>query len=58
MKPESYQKANRFLNFFERIRVEFVGAEDVYPPVDWVKAKSDLGSTFDCLEIARSVTKD
>jgi hypothetical protein len=34
------------------------GAEDFYPAVEWVKAKSEAGSGFDCFEIARTVTKD
>ena len=48
----------RFLNFFERVRIEFPGSEDLYPPVDWVKAKSNSGAAFDCFEIARTISKD
>lgn len=52
--------SKRFLHFFEKIRVEFHSStqEDLYPPVEWIKAKSDLGSTFDCFEVTRSVTKE
>lgn len=48
----------RFLNFFEKIRIEFPGNEDLYPAVDWVKAKSSVGASFDCLEIVRSINKE
>jgi hypothetical protein len=49
----------RFLNFFERIKIEFPGtSEDLYPPVEWIKAKSNTGSAFDCIEIIRSLTKE
>jgi len=34
------------------------GQEDLYPAVEWVKAKSETGSSFDCLEITRVLTKD
>lgn len=47
---------NRFLNFFERIKVDFPNGE--YPSVEWAKAKSDQGSAFDCLEITRNYSKD
>jgi hypothetical protein len=47
---------NRFLNFFERVKVEF--PEGDYPAVEWIKAKSENGSAFDCLEIVRNFTKD
>ncbi len=52
----SGSNAKRFLNFFEKIRIEFPQKE--YPPVDWVKAKSDVGSAFDCIEIVRHFPKD
>lgn len=45
--------SKRFLNFFERIRIDFPGQEDLYPSVDWVKAKSGTEGSFDCLEICR-----
>ena len=48
--------AKRFLNFFERVRVEF--PQEEYPHVDWQKAKSDSGSAFDCIEIVRAFPKD
>ena len=48
----------RLLSFFERVRIEFPGNEDIYPAVDWVKAKSVSGSTFDSLEIGRSLNKE
>jgi len=48
----------RLLSFFERVRIEFPGNEDLYPAVDWVKAKSASGSNFDCLEITRGISKD
>jgi hypothetical protein len=48
----------QFLQFFERVRVEFPGCEDIYPSVEWVKAKSSAGSAFDCLEITRSINKE
>jgi SWI/SNF-related matrix-associated actin-dependent regulator of chromatin subfamily D len=59
LKEDSFQESKRFLNYFEKIRVEFnTGREDLYPAVEWVKAKSETGSSFDCFEIARVVTKD
>ena len=60
LKPDTYQESKRFLNYFEKIRVEFQtgGVEDFYPTVEWVKAKSESGSAFDCFEISRTVTKD
>lgn len=48
----------RLLSFFERVRIEFPGNEDLYPAVEWVKAKSVSGSSFDCLEIGRSLNKE
>ena len=48
----------RLLSFFERVRFEFPGNEDLYPAVDWVKAKSASGSNYDCLEITRAISKD
>ncbi len=51
-------ETRRFLNFFERIKVEFVDCEDLYPPVDWVKAKSATGSVYDCFELTRMISKD
>lgn len=50
------QDDNRFLNYFEKVRLEF--PEDLYPSVEWVKAKSGTGSTYDCLEVTRSINKD
>jgi chromatin remodeling complex protein RSC6 len=44
------------LNFFEKIEIEFPGGE--YPPVEWVKAKSELGTAFDVIEIKRNYLKD
>ena len=32
--------SKKFLNFFERVKIEFPGSEDLYPPVEWIKAKS------------------
>jgi hypothetical protein len=59
LKNDTYQESKRFLNYFEKIRVEFkTGSEEIYPVVEWVKAKSETGSSFDCFEIARVVTKD
>lgn len=48
----------RFLSFFERVKIEFPGNEELYPTVEWVKAKTSAGSNFDCLEITRSINKD
>lgn len=48
--------SKRFLNFFERVSVEFPGGE--YPSVEWVKAKTDGGSTFDCIDIGRNFSKE
>ena len=42
-------KSKHFLNFFEKVKVEFPGQE--YPSVEWVKAKSEEGAAFDCIEI-------
>lgn len=46
---------HRFLSFFERVKIEFPNRE--YPAVEWVKAKSENGSTFDCIEIIRPYVK-
>ena len=48
--------SKRFLSFFERVRIEF--PQEEYPDVEWSKAKTDIGSSFDCLEIVRSFPKD
>ena len=59
LRQDAYQESKRFLNYFEKVRVEFkTGTEEIYPVVEWVKAKSEAGSSFDCFEIARVVTKD
>ena len=50
------EKSQRFLNFFEKIQIEFPGGE--YPPIEWTKVKSDTGSNYDCLEIKRSMGKE
>ena len=42
----------RFLELFERVRIEFLGGE--YPDVEWVKAKSETGANYDRLEVART----
>mmetsp|Transcript_38516 Transcript_38516/g.28362 ORF Transcript_38516/g.28362 Transcript_38516/m.28362 type:complete len:147 (+) Transcript_38516:252-692(+) len=42
----------RFLNFIEKIEVEFSSKE--LPPVEWIKAKADT-SNFDALEVVRKV---
>lgn len=47
------QSNKRFLNFFEKVKLEFPGNEELYPSVEWVKSKSSAGSSFDCLEIVR-----
>ncbi|TNV80672.1 hypothetical protein FGO68_gene14294 [Halteria grandinella] len=49
---------NRFLNYIEKIKLEFPGSEDLYPTVDWVKAKSGSGATIDCIEVTRSINKE
>lgn len=46
----------RFLQFFERVRVEF--PQEEYPHVDWQKSKSFAGAVFDALEITRAFPKD
>lgn len=46
----------RFLQLFERIRVEFPKEE--YPHVDWQKAKCEQGSTFDAFEIVRAYSQE
>jgi hypothetical protein len=53
---ESNSNAKRFLNFFERLKVDFPNGE--YPSVEWIKAKSEQGSAFDCLEIQRNYSKE
>jgi SWIB/MDM2 domain len=52
--------SKRFLNYFERIKLSFEtgGQEEFYPPVDWVKAKTEMGGTFDCFEITRAITRE
>ena len=50
------EEERRFLEMFDRVRIEFPGEE--YPAIEWVKAKSDVGSTFDCIEICRTYTKE
>lgn len=52
------QDGNRFLNYFEKVKLEFPGSEDLYPSVEWVKAKSATGSSYDLLEVTRSINKD
>lgn len=52
------QDQKKFLNFFERIKVEFPENEELYPPVEWIKAKSSAGAAFDSFEISRSINKD
>jgi len=52
------QESKKFLNFFERIKVEFPDNEELYPPVEWIKAKSSAGAAFDSFEISRSINKD
>ena len=49
-------QVKRFLNFFEKVQIEFPGGE--YPPVEWVKSKSEVGSSFDCIEIRRNFLKE
>lgn len=39
------------MSFFESIMVEFPGNE--YQAVNWIKAKSDLGSKVDCIQVSR-----
>jgi hypothetical protein len=53
---ESNTNSKRFLNFFERIKVDFPNGE--YPSVEWIKAKSEQGSAFDCFEIHRNYSKE
>lgn len=48
--------SKKFLNYFEKIRVEFPGGE--YPAVEWVKAKNEKGSEFDCFELSRVYLKE
>lgn len=58
MREESSQR--RFLEFFEKIKVDFYdnGADELYPKVEWTKAKSQQSGSFDCFEIVRSISKD
>ena len=43
----------RFLKFFEQVRVEFPGNEEIYQSVNWVKTKFREGHNFDCIQISR-----
>lgn len=36
--------------------VEF--PQEEYPSVEWIKAKSEAGDNFDCIEIVRTFPKD
>jgi tRNA(Ile)-lysidine synthase TilS/MesJ len=38
---------NRFLSFFERIKIEFLGNE--YKSIDWIKYSSAKSSNYDCI---------
>ncbi len=59
LKADVYQGSKRFLNYFEKIRVEIMtGRDELYPTVEWIKAKSESGSQYDCFEISRVVTKE
>ena len=49
-------KGQRFLQFFEKVRIDF--PQDEYPSVEWVKAKSEQGDNFDCIEMVRYFPKD
>ena len=49
----------RFLSFFERVKIEFPGNENLYKSINWIKAKSQNGSNIDCLKLSRNFhTKD
>jgi len=42
---------NRFLSYFEKIKVEFPGNETIYKNIEWIKYTSNKGSSYDCIEI-------
>jgi hypothetical protein len=46
---------NRFLSFFERIKIEFLGNE--YKSIDWIKYSSAKSSNYDCINIERPYPK-
>jgi SWI/SNF-related matrix-associated actin-dependent regulator of chromatin subfamily D len=48
---------NRFLSYFEKIKVEFPGNETTYKNIEWIKYTSNKGSSYDCIEIERPYSK-
>ena len=46
----------RFMSFFESVQIEFPGNE--YQAVNWIKAKSEVGSSVDCIQVSRKYPSD